>query len=81
MARGRQTGSLTCQHMDSAASPSCRLAARVVVKVRMRNAQGTGYTEMRRLLCWEHYMRLENVARKSANFQVVDAQLFSPQGS
>jgi len=75
----RRKGSITCQYMETAVSPSCGKMARVEVTVRMNNAQG-GYSEIRTLRCWEHYLALENAARKSSTMNVVEAKLFRSRG-
>ena len=77
---GRPKGSLACEWMGGATGPFCRQGAKVEVVVRLKNAQGTGFTEYTQLRCLEHYVELENVARKSANLDVVDAKLFEPSG-
>jgi len=74
----RHKGSISCQHMESAVSPSCQKMARVVTVVRRPNAQG-GYSEMRYVWCWEHYLELEEKARHSSTLEVVSAELLYPE--
>ena len=71
----RKKGSITCQMMETAVSPSCGKMARVEVTVRMKNGQG-GYSKIKTLRCWVHYLALENAARKSSTMSVVEAKLF-----
>jgi len=52
--------------------------ARVVTVVRRPNAQG-GYSEMRYVWCWEHYLELEEKARHSSTLEVVSAELLYPE--
>lgn len=66
--------SLQCGYhgADVVRSPHCKRNARVRVTLRFKGAT-TGKTQTV-LRCWEHYIRMENLGRKSRTFDVIVAR-------
>lgn len=55
---------------------SCSKAARVRIKVRVKNTAVAGYSELEVLRCWEHYLELENSTRSADTVTIVKSNLF-----
>jgi hypothetical protein len=69
----RPIGTITC---SNSTGNGCRKAAHVTVTIHFLNRQNNSYREITRLLCWHHYLELEENARHSSDVEVHSAQVY-----